>query len=164
MSCLDTLVKAWSDAHWEYSLALEGLPDEDLWKRPHPGLLSIGEITGHVVYWEAQYIFGPAEDPLFVAGHEGPLLHPKFRYYTHSIGNPVVLDLDVAGVLAEFERVHELAKNAVIALAPQLTDPIPWREGADWDFQLRYAAFHPAYHAGQAYSVRHMMGQTTTDN
>ena len=39
-------------------------------------------------------------------------------------------------------------------------------EGGHWTWAsyLRYRAFHAAYHAGQAYSVRHIFGHKTTDN
>lgn len=36
MDKVAVLIEAWDTAHWEFSLAFEGLADEDLWTRPHP--------------------------------------------------------------------------------------------------------------------------------
>ncbi|MEA2552859.1 MAG: hypothetical protein QOJ65_1035, partial [Fimbriimonadaceae bacterium] len=53
MAKLDQLIKAWDEGQWEFSLAFEGLADEDVWRRPHPQLLSIGELAGHIAFWDA---------------------------------------------------------------------------------------------------------------
>ncbi len=155
------LVNAWDDAQWEFSLVFEGLSDADLWKRAHPKLLSVGELAGHVCHWEA-VMWGEETDAVAI---KSPLVDKRFSYYTTSAADePVVLDLTVAQVLEEMKRVHEEAKAAVIAQDPNLEESLPSNEKVKWANWLRYRSFHVAYHCGQAYSVRHMMGHTTTDN
>lgn len=39
--------------YYEVTFAFDGLADENVWKRPTPGLLAVGELAGHVAYWEA---------------------------------------------------------------------------------------------------------------
>ncbi|MEO7717047.1 MAG: hypothetical protein ABIY70_12660 [Capsulimonas sp.] len=36
--------------YFEAPFAFEGLADENVWKRPAPGLLSVGELAGHIAY------------------------------------------------------------------------------------------------------------------
>ena len=85
---------------------MEGLADEDLWKRPHPRLLSIGELAGHIAYYEAIRTAGPS-------GIEGPLVDEAFKYYTPNLESPVSLGLSVEEVAQEVARVHQEAKAAV---------------------------------------------------
>ena len=75
----------WDSAHWEFSLAFEGLSDDDLWRRADPRLLSVGELAGHVALWEAEY-----------TDVESPLRDKRFGYYTNQVTEPVRLDLGVA--------------------------------------------------------------------
>ena len=39
--------------YYELKIAFEGLADENVWKRPAAGLLSVGELAGHISYWLA---------------------------------------------------------------------------------------------------------------
>lgn len=148
------LLHAWDTAHWEFTLAFEGLSDDDLWHRPAPGLWSIGELAGHVAFWEAVSAEGGTVD--------SPLVDPRFRYYDSHADDPVCLDLTVEAVLEELKRVHEAAK-AGFAGVEDWGAKSPWGDGT-WMQNLEYRPFHVAYHCGQAYSVRHLMGHTTTDN
>jgi hypothetical protein len=52
MANLELLIKALDTAHWELGEAFKGLSDEDVWKRPHPRLLSVGELASHIAFWE----------------------------------------------------------------------------------------------------------------
>ena len=54
MADIETLIDAWDEAHREFAIALEGLDDKDLWVRPHPRLLSIGELAAHIAATEAR--------------------------------------------------------------------------------------------------------------
>ena len=157
MAKLDALIKAWDEATWEFTEVFKGLEDADLWRRAHPRLLSVGELTGHACYWEAAMVV-----PL--TSIVSPLMNPAFGYYSTHVDSPFSLDLSVEQVLADFKRVHEVTKAAVLELDPDDGDPVPGKEGWTWAAVLRYRSFHAAYHAGQAYSVRHIMGHTTTDN
>ena len=160
MAEIDMLMKALDDAHWEFSLVFEGLSDDDLWRRAHPKLLSVGELAGHVAYWEAQGITLEDSPDLI----QSPLVDKRFDYYTNEVERPVVLDLGVEAVAAELKRVHGLVKAKIIATDPKLSDPVPGRPSFTWVQHLQYQAFHAAYHTDQAYSVRHILGHTTTDN
>ena len=155
MEKIEALVAAWDEGQWEFTLAFDGLSDDDLWKRPHPNLLSVGELAGHVAYNEALLL------------PEGALVSPlndgAFAYYTGQVAHPVTRELTVAQVLEELKKVHDAAR-AQIAKVKEFDEKVPWRDDWTWGGCLRYRVFHVAYHCGQAYSVRHLMGHTTTDN
>lgn len=95
---------------------------------------------------------------------KSPLVDPVFRYYTTRVESPVTLNLGAAEVIAEFKRVHDEARAAVTRVERNPADPMPGKEEWTWGSSLRYRVFHTAYHCGQAFSVRHLMGHTTTDN
>jgi hypothetical protein len=148
-------IEAWGIAHWEFTLAFEDLADVDLWKRPHPRLLSVGELAAHVAYSESQ---------LPQPKTESPLVDERSRYYLHQVDDPLVLDLSVEQVLAELKRVHDAAVNAVNQVA-DMDAIVHWRDDWTWAECLKYmGGFHVAYHCGQAFSARHLMGHKTNDN
>lgn len=142
-------------AIWELGEAFKGLRDEDVWVRPHPRLLSIGELAAHVAYGEFKTFFREFESPLLGDG---------VRYYPVVLEKPLALDLGAEAVYAEVKRIHEAGKAQFLVESPDLAGKSPYREGWTWSYALEYAAFHVAYHAGQMYSVRHLMGHTTEDN
>ncbi|MBC8064950.1 MAG: DinB family protein [Chlorobia bacterium] len=162
MSTLAPLIGALDEGHREFAIALGGLSDEDLWKRPHPRLLSVGELAGHIAYGQAVWMLGDGADrpDLKDLPIQSPLLDQASRYYLTNVDQEVVLDLTTAQVLEEVAKVHEAAK-AVLAKKGE-DDPHPyWRT---WGNLVQYQAFHVAYHTGQAYSVRHLLGHETEDN
>ena len=163
MAKLEMLLKCSDDAHWEFYLAVEGLSDADLWRRAHPQLLSVGELAGHVAYWEAVSIasYLPEDSPNRIVS---PLVDKRFDYYTNEVNNPVALDLGVDEVLNELKKIHLSFRSATETIDPDSDDAIPDRPGFTWGAYLRYQAFHIAYHTGQAFSVRHLMGHMTNDN
>ena len=55
---LDLYLELVDEGYYEMKFALEGLADENVWKRPAEGLLSVGEIAGHIAYWEALKLAG----------------------------------------------------------------------------------------------------------
>ena len=148
-------VEAWDIAHWELTLAFEGLDDIDLWRRPHPNLLSIGELAGHVASSEGQLA-----QPI----PESPLVDRQFGYYLNQVDDPIALDLTVDQVLAELQKVHEAAKAAALAVE-DVNAKVHWRDDWTWFQCVQYiACFHVGYHTGQAFSVRHLFGHKTNDN
>jgi len=163
MSELDTLISAWDEGHREFAIALEGLANEDLWTRAHPRLLSVGELAAHVAYWQAVWVLGGGADKpdLDHLPVKSPLIDHAFRYYTSNVEAPTRLDLGTDQVLAELMRVHDAAKAAVAGKGKD--EPCPGQWGT-WGNIVQYQAFHVAYHTGQAYSVRHLMGHETEDN
>src|SRR5688572_12448051 len=163
MSNLAPLIEAWNEGHREFAIALGGLPDEDLWKRAHPRLLSVGELAGHIAYWQAVWIMGGGDHrpDLEQLPIKSPLLDHGFRYYTSSVDHPFQVGLGVTQVLEEVARVREAAKAAVAGKGKD--DPYPGQWGT-WGNLVQYQVFHVAYHTGQAYSVRHLLGHETEDN
>jgi len=162
MAKLDLLIQAWDEGHREFAIALEGLSDEDLWRRAHPRLLSVGELAGHITYYEA--IGHIAEDSS--SQIVSPLADPAFRYYTDEVEKPVVFEMGVDELLKEVARVHEESKRVVLELDPDAADKVSSKTfaGWSWAYYLQYRVFHIAYHTGQIYSVRHLLGHSTTDN
>jgi hypothetical protein len=164
MPDIATLVSVWDTAIWEFSLVFEGLEDADVWRRPDPKILSIGEIAGHVAYWEAMKSVEPSPDNVNELPIKSPLLHQGVRYFTGNVSNPVDLGLSAEVVKSELERIHAEVKDSVLQLGHKPEDLVAGTEGATWGFYFEYFGFHVAYHAGQAFSARHLMGHETTDN
>ena len=158
MEFLESFLPAWDEGQRELAIALEGVTDEDLWVRPHERLLSIGELAGHITYYEAAMTVGQS------GKIQSLLVDSRFDYYTSNIGHPIVLDMGADELRREVARVHAEAKGELTQVNPSSTDPIPWREGATWGGYAQYLVFHVAYHTGQIYSARHMMGHETEDN
>lgn len=160
MSFLESQSQAWDSAHWEYTLVFENLADEDLWRRAHPNLLSVGELTAHVCYGLLSH--AQRYNPNFV--FESPLMAPQVRYYLHNVSQPLVLPMTVAELEAEFDRVQKAAKAALLELDYTRETPMENGPGDTFGQLADYMVFHVAYHTGQAFSVRHLMGHTTNDN
>ena len=95
---------------------------------------------------------------------KSPLVDPAFRYYSTEVDSPVTLNLTTEEVLNELKRVHEAAKAQVTKVDRNVDDKIVGRDDWTWGYLVEYMGFHAAYHAGQAYSVRHLLGHTTVDN
>jgi hypothetical protein len=163
MSTLSPLIDAWDEGHREFRIALEGLPNEDLWKRPHPRLLSAGELAGHVAYWQGAWIFGQGNDrpDLATLPIQSPLLDHAFRYYTGTVEQEVRLDLGTEEVVAEVMRIHDAVRAFVGDRNIEDEFPGQWKT---WGNVVQYQVFHVAYHTGQIYSVRHLLGHQTEDN
>lgn len=161
MSFLDSQSQAWDSAHWEFSLVFEDLKDEDLWRRPDPKLLSVGELVCHMAY--AQTSFATKLDP--ACGIESPLAIDDARYYLYSVDSPLVLDMSVEEVAKEFDRVQKAAKAVFLRSDADRETPLTFEgPGRTFGEFADYMIFHVAYHTGQAFSVRHLMGHRTNDN
>ena len=163
MSTLAPLIEAWDEGHREFAIALNGCPDADLWKRAHPRLLSVGELAGHIAYWQAVWITGGGSHSPEMAQLpiQSPFLNATFRYYTSSVEEPARLDMGTQEAIDEVMRVHEAAKAFVADKKKDELYPGQW---GTWGNVVQYQAFHVAYHTGQAYSVRHLLGHATEDN
>lgn len=153
---LESILKSLDMAVWELSEAFVDWDGNEVWTRPHPRLLSVGELAVHLTSAEIQY---------FAATHiTSPLAIESKNYYPYSVQEPITLDLAGAAIYPEIKRVHEACLAHFHTLQPKPEDPHPIREGWTWEEALRYQAFHFAYHTGQIYSVRHLLGHSTTDN
>jgi uncharacterized damage-inducible protein DinB len=49
-------------------------------------------------------------------------------------------------------------------MQPDFSAKLPNRDDWAWGDTLQYMAFHIAYHTGQMYSARHLMGHETANN
>lgn len=166
--------------YYEAKFAFEGLADENVWKRPAPGLLSVGEIAGHIAYWEAVRFAGEGGVPTPEANGislapdltkcrvHSLLIDHRFGYYPTTIAtlpSEQHLAMTAEQVCHEFMRVHEEAVADFKARNPRLeSTPLGWPSHYTYDEFLKYAVFHVSYHTGQMYSVRHLLGEETPDN
>jgi hypothetical protein len=153
--------------YFELKIAFEGLADAHTWQRPAPGLLSVGELAGHLAYWEAVRLAGDGPDPA-QCRLRSPLIDLRFRYYQQSLANPPTerhRAMTADQVLQELLRVHSGAIAQFQTLSPDPNSRIPGcPTGFTYGEYLQYAVFHTAYHTGQIYSVRHLLGEETPDN
>lgn len=170
---IDTYIQMLDLCYFEVSEAFKDLADDNVWKRPAPGLLSIGEIAGHVAYWEAVRFAGnnsdgSSERDLSKCKIESPLLDPRFGYYTSNLEATPTEDqmrLTAREVYVELQRIHLEAMSHLRSLNPDLKSRAPeWSHNSNYGELLRYLVFHSAYHTGQIYSVRHLLGEQTPDN
>lgn len=163
MSDLRTIIEGWNEGHREFAIAMGGVPEADLWTRPHPRLLSIGEIAGHIAYWQAVWILGGgnSKPELSTLPIQSPLIDEGFRYYTSTVGAPYRVALGLDELLAEVMRVHAFVEATLDG--KQADDAYPGGWGT-WGALIQYQSFHIAYHTGQLYSVRHLLGHETEDN
>ena len=167
--------------YYEVKVAFEGLADQNVWKRPAEGLLSVGELAGHIAYWEAVRLAGVGGEAVSLAEEGGeaeldlakcpvssPLIHPHFRYYSTTIANSPSeqhLAMTAEQVCGELLRVHEEAVAHFKALNPDLeSNPPGWPSYWTYGEFLKYLTFHVSYHTGQMFSVRHLLGEETPDN
>src|SRR5437867_4865286 len=80
---LEVYLRLLEQDYFELGGAFKGLRDENVWKRPAQGLLSVGELAGHIIYWESTRLAGN--------GHpedckvKSPLIDSHFRYYTPTL-------------------------------------------------------------------------------
>lgn len=160
MSFFETQSQAWDSAVWEFSLVFEDLADDDLWRRADPKLLSVGELACHMC-WPAKYANKLQSDSPI----DSPLLNEPSRYYLVNVDEPVMLSMGVEELTNEFERVMKAAKAAFLSAEGKREDPLPFEgPGRTYGEFADYMVFHIAYHTGQAFSVRHLMGHQTNDN
>ncbi|MCA1596567.1 MAG: DinB family protein [Chloroflexi bacterium] len=154
-------------AYYEVTFAFEGLVDDHVWKRPSETLLSVGELAGHIAYWQANKLAGEGED-LAKCRVRSPLIDRQFRYYDTTLATTPSdehLAMTAEQVCRELVRVHEESVSHFRALNPDLGSHPPGSPPHYTYHQfLKYASFHCAYHTGQMYTVRHLLGETTPDN
>ena len=161
MSFLASQSQAWDSGFWEFSLVFEEMEDADLWVRPHENLLSVGEIACHVVYSLVTYANKIGADTELTS----TLSVKHASYYLHNIGTPIQLALGVADVAAEVDRIQRAVKAVFLASAAERDEPLAFDgPGRTFGEFADYMVFHIAYHTGQAFSVRHIMGHKTNDN
>ena len=165
--------------YFEVTFAFEGMADENVWKRPAPGLLSVGELAGHIAYWEAVRLAsdglavtlmgeGSEEPDLSRCRVSSPLIDNRFGYYPTTIATPPSEQhraMTAEQVCSELLRVHKEAVADFKARNPDPASQVPgYPPNHTYGEFLKYLAFHIAYHTGQMYSARHLLGEETPDN
>ena len=158
---LDTYLDLLELDYFEIGEAFKGLADENVWKRPADGLLAVGEIAGHICYAEASR-FAPDNQV------SSPLIDSRFEYYPNTLATSPSeehLAMTASEVLQELMRVHTESVAAYRASNPDLESAAPgWSHSMTHRESLKYLVFHVAYHTGQIYSARHLLGEKTVDN
>ena len=153
--------------YFEVGEAFKGLADENVWRRPAPGLLSVGELAGHIAFWEAVRLAGNGPDPS-QCRIQSPLIDARFQYYPETIAAPPSDEhqaMTAEEVHRELRRVHEDSMAHFKAANPDPGARIPGcPTGFTYGQYLEYAVFHISYHTGQMYSARHLLGEETPDN
>ena len=168
---LEPYLDALDLCYLEVTEVFKGLADEHVWSRPAPGLLSVGELAGHVAYWEAVRFGGEAEDgsstrDLTTCKIASPLLDARFSYYSTTLvtlPSSAHLAMSAEEVRNDLLRVHKEAMESLKGRNPDLESKAPYWHSTYREL-LKYVAFHSAYHTGQMYSVRHLLGEETPDN
>lgn len=177
---LDTYLELLEEGYFEVKSAFEGLADENVWKRPAKGLLSVGEIAGHIAYWEAVRLAGEGGESepdangislkpdLSKCRVSSLLIDHRFGYYPTTIATPPSDEhfaMTTEQVCNELLRVHQESVAYLKAHKPDMESAPPgWPPDNTYGFFLKYLVFHIAYHTGQMYSVRHLLGDETPDN
>lgn len=164
---LETYLKILDLDFFEITEAFKGLADANVWKRPAPGLLSVGELAGHIAYWEATRFTGEGQD-LAKCKVRSPLIDERFAYYPTTLTtqpDPEHFALGAEQVCKELLRVHAETMTHLRSLNPAIESVVPgWSAHWTYEESLKYTIFHVAYHTGQMYSVRHLLGEETPDN
>jgi hypothetical protein len=141
--------------------------------RPAPSLLSIGEMAGHVAYWQTGRLAGEPEGEshhpnLATLPIKSLLIDRRFGYYPGIIEEAPTDEqkaMTAEQVWKELKRVHEEGVAAFRARNIDLDVKMEgWSVGPTYRDVLRYAIFHVSYHTGQIYSARFLFGETPPDN
>src|SRR6184192_1602732 len=113
---VEAYLEVLEEGYYEVTFAFEGLADENVWKRPAEGLLSVGELAGHIAYWEAVRLAGEvgeeSKPDLARCRVSSPLIDQRFEYYPTTLAHPPSeqhLAMTAEQVCGELLRVHEEA-------------------------------------------------------
>ncbi|MBC8101681.1 MAG: hypothetical protein H7Z41_03740 [Cytophagales bacterium] len=172
---LETYLDLLEMDYFEIGEAFKGLSDENVWKRPADSLLSVGEIAGHICYWEASRLAGGGGN---LDGHaatdtdacrvSSPLIDSRFAYFPNTLATSPSeehLAMTASDVFRELMRVHTESVAAFRESNPDLDSRAAgWPEDVTHKEKLKYLIFHVAYHTGQIYTARHLLGEKTVDN
>jgi hypothetical protein len=164
---IETCLKLLEVGYYEIQFAFEGLAEENVWKRPAEGLLSVGELAGHLAYWEAVRLAGEGES-LEKCQVRSPLIDSRFRYYSNTITMPPSEQQQAMTAQQVYEELLRVHQESIRHFQSLNVDPDTYIPGCPNGFTygeyLQYAVFHIAYHTGQMFSARHLQGEETPDN
>lgn len=164
------LREAWRWSYDDLQPAFDGLHPDNLHRRPAPNCPAISEIAAHLAYDEAMIVMellgkrDPSEWNI-----DSPLVDATYAWLPDILGAEVSAGLKALGptdVYREVKRVHDLMFERTAAL--DLPANFKIREGdtvwATVAGRLIYCAYHAAYHIGQIYQTRALLGEATPDN
>jgi uncharacterized damage-inducible protein DinB len=163
------LIEAWHWMYFETDLVLGGVRPKNLHRRPAPNLLSISEHLAHIARSEGSIIcrflaLQPDDE-----WQTSVMTRPIFGWPPTMLEHPVEPDLasmTLEEVTEEYLRLHEHCYRVAqsLELEPDQGFEDQWDRVTTVRDRLRIAAYHVAYHAGQIYSVRHLLGEETPEN
>lgn len=176
----ETYLSMMDEGYYEADCAFRGLADANVWKRPAPGLLSVGELAGHMAYWEAVRLTRESEEPIDIAIEgerlpdltrlhvNSPLIDHRFRYHPETLTSAPSKEhfqMTAEMVGSELQRVHRESSAYFQEQRHDIDIPlVGWPGNPTYRAILSYLCFHIGYHVGQIYTVRHLLGENTEDN
>ena len=165
-----TLVEAWDWSYVDFDMAFDGMSVETLHRRASPASISIAEMAAHTVYSEAsiilRYLLGiPKEE-----WGDHFMLRDPYGWpprILESPPRPELLKMSVEEVKQAWMEHHRVfvqrLQNFELPADHRFNDE--WSDAApDVETRLRFAAYHVAYHIGQIYALRQVLGEETPDN
>ena len=166
---LRCLIESWHWMYFETDLVLGGVKEENLHRRPAPNLLSISEHLAHVARSEGsiicRYLAGESDSEW----QTSVLTKQVFGWPPTMLESPTDAELASMSLheiateyLALHDRCYQLALT--LDLAPDHVFDDAWDRVTSVRDRLRIAAYHVGYHAGQIYTVRHLLGEETPEN
>ena len=111
-------------------------------------------LAGEALAWARDWINTPANDmgPSKLAAAVRDIAERHQARYREWVGK-------------ELTRIHRESVGHLKALNPDLNAHVPgWGSHWTWGESIRYTIFHVAYHTGQIYTARHLLGEETPDN
>ena len=162
-----TLIEAWDNSYRDVEEALGGIDPDHLHIRPAPGTIAISELIAHIASTEAQIVVQ------YIVGHRmdscnSPIVQEDLVYPPRFSGEPIrasLSSLSLSELKSELEQVHHLCYEAIkdLELPTEHVFDDDWADTPLGE-RLEYAAYHVAYHIGQIFLTRHMLGEETPDN
>jgi len=149
--------------------ALDGISPEHLHQRPAPGLISISEQIAHLMRSESsiigRYIFN---EPKTVWAADFMTQFP-YGWPPDTLLKPVDPRLEALSIAdlrlhLDANHIRLLNRARTLELPPDHHFQDDWSGPAPTlEVRLRFAAYHVAYHVGQIYQTRHLLGEITPD-
>lgn len=163
------LIETWHWMYFETDLVLGGIAAEHLHQRPAPNLLAISEHLAHVARSEASIVFRYLLGRPDEEWQTSVLTRDVFGWPPTMLEKPIEEDLaslTLAEIAGEYLSLHDRCYRAALTLELPADHAFEdaWDRVTTVRDRLRIAAYHVAYHAGQIYSARHLLGEDTPEN
>jgi hypothetical protein len=165
-----TLVNAWDWSYVDFDMAFEGMSHETLHRRASESQISIAEVAAHTIYSEASIILRYLLDVPKEGWGDHFMLRDPYGWPPRILevpSDPALLAMSVAEVKGAWRDHHQSFHRQLepFQLSANHRFVDEWSEAApDVETRLRFAAYHVAYHIGQIYTLRQVLGENTPDN